>query len=1127
MLRFFLSNRYLVLRQALLERLATPPASPFVADEIIVPSAALKRDVELAIAGRYGVCANVRFSFLAQWLWRQIARVIQLGEVSPFTADVLAWRVFQILGERKFVERHPPLERYLRDGDPLLRFDLASRTAALIEQYVTYRPEWLSAWAEGRLVKLPEVEAGGADSQRWQAALWQRIAADLGAGGQHPSVAFFGRIEAMGADAPRRAGLPATAHVFALPTLAPLHLDLLRRFSRWIDIDVYLVNPSREYWFDIVAPRRLSWLAAHGGLDHHESGNRLLAAWGQQSRQAIEMIFDAEDDAAEEHSEFVEADGRHLLARVQNALLDLQELPARSLSVIDADRSIEVHVCHSLTRELEVLQDRLLGLFAGKGPPRPADVIVVTPDLEAAAPLINAVFGTAPAHRRIPYAITGRPASHDNAAARALLALLALAASRVTATGVFELLQQDIVARRFDIGAMERDAIHGWMRAAGVRWGLDATHRAQLDLPASGDYSFGDGLERLLLGYALPDAASVFQGRLPAGGAEGSGALALGGLHAFIREVDWLHRILVQPKSAEGWRAALSDALARFLAPQGDEVDDLRGVEAAIAALADNIAQGGATQAIAATVIQAALASVLDDPARGGVPTGAVTFSSMASLRGLPRRVVCVIGMNDGAYPSAAAPLEFDLIARAPRRGDRQRRLDERNVFLDLALAAQDCLHLSYTGYSVRDNSTLPPSVLVDELLDVLVPALAADNTPAANARARSRIVIEHPLQPFSRNYFAEDADPRLRSYNDEYCDALRKSAVAAIAPVAVLPATLADSQVPMDADSAANDDYETSDDVDEPGEAQSPFFPAPLAASGPEWRSVALPDLVRFFGNPSRYLLQERLGIALPRRPRELDDDEPFVPDFDGRVALAERLLPLFDAARPAGEILALARAGREYPPGTLGTQALERELARLDTFARALASDTAERLLRATLGSIDCTLDDEPWRLDIEFTDLRATGLVRHRYADAQASDYLAGWIEHLALNALRPAGVAPRTTWHSRDGRYVLLPLAGAAEAEELLRSLLRRYREGLVRPLHFYPKAAWAYRSKGNKLGEARKKWRGSPAFGGEKDDPACRLALRGDADALDAAFMALADEVFAPLLACLDDPRIAR
>ena len=122
------------------------------------------------------------------------------------------------------------------------------------------------------------------------------------------------------------------------------------------------------------------------------------------------------DEAQLDDDRFERSRGKSILARVQNAILELRDLQPGSVADAAADdRSVEVHVCHSLTRELEVLHDYLLALFAARNPPRPSDILVVTPALDDAAPLIDAVFGTASGKRHIPYAVTGRRSSRVNA----------------------------------------------------------------------------------------------------------------------------------------------------------------------------------------------------------------------------------------------------------------------------------------------------------------------------------------------------------------------------------------------------------------------------------------------------------------------------------------------------------------------------------------------------------------------------------------------------------------------------------------------------------------------------------------------------------------------------------------
>ena len=131
-------------------------------------------------------------------------------------------------------------------------------------------------------------------------------------------------------------------------------------------------------------------------------------------------------------------------------------------------------------------------------------------------------------------------------------------------------------------------------------------------------------------------------------------------------------------------------------------------------------------------------------------------------------------------------------------------------------------------------------------------------------------------------------------------------------------------------------------------GRSQEKFFHVPLAPAGPEFHEVTLDNLARFFGNPCRYLLNARLGIALPEGVEELEDDEPFVPDVPARKALAARMLPRLLAGESLADLRAAAHAGIEYPPGRLGDLEREQELQRLAHFAGELAPALTEARLR-----------------------------------------------------------------------------------------------------------------------------------------------------------------------------------
>ncbi|NLC23735.1 MAG: exodeoxyribonuclease V subunit gamma, partial [Oxalobacter sp.] len=906
MMNVTMSHRLDTLAARLAARLGASMASPFAAEEVIVPSAAMRRHLSLALADTSGICANVRFSYLAQWFWETIRKVLPVAAESPYAADVLSWRIFHILEDGDFVASHPRLANWLKRNDQAGRFELAATLASLFEAYLTYRPDWLYAWFEGKTLTLPRPAKKGGKVEEadaaWQAALWRRIEAQTGSDGVHPGVRFFEVLEA----GREKAGfLPERLSVFCLPAIAPQYLQMLEKISEWVEVDLYVLNPCREFWFDVVPEKRLAVMKKTGQETYHETGNALLAAWGKQTQSHLSLLMDLGHDW-----DFLPDTGNpavSLLGRLQEAVLALEE-PALEAIAPD-DRSVEVHVCHSLMREVEVLHDQLLALFASDDPPAPGDILVVTPDVDTAAPLVDAVFGNAPSGARIPYRIMGRAASRINPVARAVMDIFALAASRFTAADVYDLLLQPLVAKRFGLQGAA-DQVYGWLEEAGICWGLDGEQKRSLSLPMDDSRSFHDGFYRLFLAYALPaDARMPFGTRLPAGNPEGTEAAQLGSLWHFIRCLSRLSASLEKPEDGEGWREVFLAVLDDFICQDTAQLEDDLAVRQAAGRLFDSMGMNGRGLAVDADVMRRALGQALDESARGAVPSGAVTITAMAGLRNLPYRIVCAIGMNDGAFPGDASPLEFDLMARAPRAGDMQRRDDDRNIFLDLLLAARERFYISYTGKSVRDNTPVPPSVVVSELLDTIARALAKGHpglpVPEAEKLVRESLVIEHPLQVFSRRYFEPDGDARIRSHHVDFCRALVKKAeaMAALSPPA---------------DTALMDDTDgDGDGKDTAWHRGAPFFSAPLPEPDAAWREVSLTGLSQFFANPSRFLLQNRMGVSFPVNAGELPANEPFVASRLDAWQLADRLLPLLLQGRSMDEVLAAAQAGTEFPSG------------------------------------------------------------------------------------------------------------------------------------------------------------------------------------------------------------------
>ena len=138
MLRLHFSNRLETLTGLLVSSLGDVCGEVFAPVKVIVPSRAVEKTLTLAIADATGVCANVRFDFLARWLWSQIGRLVPgVGGTSPFEPDTLTWRIWRVLADPQFIAPHPRLGGYLQGGDALLRYELSRELAGLVRDYST------------------------------------------------------------------------------------------------------------------------------------------------------------------------------------------------------------------------------------------------------------------------------------------------------------------------------------------------------------------------------------------------------------------------------------------------------------------------------------------------------------------------------------------------------------------------------------------------------------------------------------------------------------------------------------------------------------------------------------------------------------------------------------------------------------------------------------------------------------------------------------------------------------------------------------------------------------------------------------------------------------------------------
>ena len=1049
----FHSNRMEGLLELLLSYVKERPLTPLQSETILVQSNGMKHWLTLSLAhtSALGICAATRLELPSSQLWQIYRSVLGADKLPTHMALDKApsvWRILRRLPEWLKDPCFSPLAHYLGDDTQGSRaFGLAQQLADVLDGYQNYRADWLEHWAAGRDVldrgqTLPPAQA-------WQAAMWRDLLGDVQShlpqaqtGFQARSdvhKAFMQALKVLSAQQ-LRAVLPPRLLVFGITALPMQTLEALVALGRFIPVLMFVHNPSREHW-------------GHLTESLIPEGHPLLAAWGKHGRDYLHAIdnFEAADPNAapfERVNLFIDplneardaGQQASVLQALQSAILRLDTPPTAPVLLSQPDHSLQFVQTHSAQREVEVLHDRILAWLDADPHLQPSDIMVMVPDMAAFAPHIHAVFNRfqQQAHttgsRHLPYAVADTTA-HQEPTVQALQTLLQLPQLRWSLGEWLGLFQVEMVRNRYDLQAQDVQDLHQLLSDAGVRWGLDGQHRqhwgVQANIPHHAHNTWVFGLQRLLLGYALgvtDNAHATWQDTFSQTGVDGLDAPVVSALLRSLQDVQLSLQQLSQDHTPSQWVQLLQALVARFFKVGGDA--DQRLLDRILTPLEQwlndcQLAQFDSPVALA--VVRSHWLAQMD---AGGLQRrfmgGGVQFATLMPMRAIPFKVVCLLGMNDGAYPRSPAPRDFDLMSHPSlgRAGDRARREDDRYLFLEAVLSARERLYVSWQGRRASDHAKLPPSVLVAQLLDHLnlchaLPKLAADGDDATTQPAFEAPL--QPLQPFSSKYFVQGSG--FLTYAADW------QATRSALPPSVAPTSTSQSAVPLS--------------------------------------RLTEQELSLLLRHPEEVHFRASLQVRLDIPPQASEEDEPF--DTAGLQRFVMHQSVLY-SDEPAAQLMQLQRQGMLALSGFGQLQQdqmrelRETVLGHLAPWLQEPGQDLPAQAYLFQAHGIDVQSgfggNAHSWRQLPNGTaaqiDLRP-GKVLNSAGQARLYTLAPLWLGHLSANA---AGVQTTTLQSGEDGLVALSPLP-ASHAQALLADLVTVYLQAWQRPLPLACKSACAW------------------------------------------------------------------
>jgi exodeoxyribonuclease V gamma subunit len=567
---------------------------------------------------------------------------------------------------------------------------------------------------------------------------------------------------------------------------------------------------------------------------------------------------------------------------------------------------------------------------------------------------------------------------------------------------------------------------------AAIHWGLDAAHKQKIltgkeetATDYNSKFTWHQGLERLLLGFAYGDQDVLYQEQLLLADVEGDEALLLGRYFELLEQLQNCARELQMPRRPNEWKQFLLQTKDSLFSSLPVDVNAQQIIEQAIDDLGEYTCHAHYNKPVPLSVVRDFLSNHFSQPEPGRqFMAGQVTFCSMVPMRSVPFRIIAVLGLNDGEFPRQRQPMGFDLMAMEPaRKGDRSRRGDDRYLFLEALISCRDKLYLSYQGHDIKTNNTREPSLVLQELMDYLEKGYGWKLSSEPSEQ-----LFNVPLQAFSKeNYhssysgFHSGFQRQWQSFNASWLK------------------------------------------LSEAGELRDNLKTISELPSS-ETINLSAEQLVQFFDNPAKSFAKNRLGLYLERNDAMIpDDSEPFVTDHLDRYLIQDAIIKTAlseetDEQKMNDLISGFCFSGAlPDTPNTSDDLKIWQEQA-ID-FAKTVQSEIqsdkqAQGDNEIITKSVSVIIDDVQLQADLP---LRGNRLIYWRLASPKGKDDIRLWIHHLiaqiTLDNITTFGIfrGDKKTDNEQSILTIHFEPDSADWAKEQLSELIQIWKEGMQQPL----------------------------------------------------------------------------
>lgn len=765
------------MKNLLFEELYKDDEDIFVPRRIIVPNINVKRWLQLEIARKNEICANLDLSYLEKTLIALLdeccsgkddyQKYIFLGD-NDRQID-LQLMVLSVLENGRNDADMQPVYRYLGENqnrkDTQTRlWQLAEKLAYYFREYEYQRSQMIEAWRNDKNFFDNEKESA-VKMERCQRAIYRKIFCDAdclttkyGKDKVYTTLPIYAENKLQKIDSQPHPESKKKIFIFGLSQISAFHFKLIVHLQKYYDFHIFQQNFFAAFRSNPQQP----WQCKEINLQESEP-NELIRSWGKTFSENFKVFKEACSGttvSAEYHIDTI-CEPKTILDRLKFSILNKKE-PGQN---IQPDCSLQIFGAPSLRREAETVADSILANLKADPTLSQTDIAILVPNIDNYQQHLRSVFYEIGSG--LHYNLSNINAGTESLFANALICALQTAVGSFTRPEIVRLWQNPCFAATHTSETVFEQWLD-WIDKLNVFYCYDKNDKANYSSAQTMHFTWENALRRLRLGRLMGKTPENTDSNPEINPAPFCSTDELELFCTTMEDLFCTFKEMQLPHTGEEWKNIINRFTQRFLIIpedlQAEEMPVKLNLEQLLNSLErfdtlfENTQTGEKRKWDMIYILSFLQTHISEMPIRRGrYLTGGITISAMTPMKPIPFKIVYIMGLGEKNFPRHSDKSTLDLRNAKKLQGDLTNSENDSYLFLELLTATRSKLYLSYVSQDLAKDQEQYPSPVLTQLLREVQKWCSTFQIVQTDILWESRDNLKIPLDNISKQSAAND----------------------------------------------------------------------------------------------------------------------------------------------------------------------------------------------------------------------------------------------------------------------------------------------------------------------------------------------------------------------------------